>query len=94
MLKDFQVACDLIATPPIVTCKVFEDNQSTIVVVEPKKPPARTKHFAIKYHHFRNLVNDNILKINYIDTKKHLADILTTPIETGQFFKLMFMLMG
>ena len=94
LLKDLQVACDVITTLPIVTWKVFEDNQSTIAVAESKKPPTRTKHIAIKYHHFQNLVNDTIVKIKYIDTKKQLADILTNPIETGQFFKLRSMLMG
>ena len=94
LLKDLHVACDVITTPPIVTCKVFEENQSTIVVAGSEKPLARTKHIAIKNHHFQNLVNDTIVKIKYIDTKKQLADILTNPIETGQFFKLRSMLMG
>ena len=94
LLKDLKVACDVITTPPIITCKVFEDNQSCIAVAESKKPPARTKHIAIKYHHFRNLVDNKVIKISYIDTKKQLADILTKPIETNQFFKLRFMLLG
>ena len=94
LLKDLKVACDVITTPPIIICKVFEDNQSCIAVAESKKPPARTKHIAIKYHHFRNLVDNKVIKISYIDTKKQLADILTKPIETNQFFKLRFMLLG
>ena len=94
LLKDLEVACNVITTPPTVTCKVFEDNQSCIAVAESKKPPTRTKHIAIKYHHFRNLVDNGAIKINYIDTKKQLADTLTKPIESNQFFKLRFMLMG
>ena len=92
--EDLKVACDLITTPPIVTCKVFEDNKSCIAVVESKKSPTRTKHIAIKYHHLRGLVNNNIIKINYIDTKKQLVNILKNPVERSQFFKLRFMLMG
>ena len=84
----------MLTTLPTVTCKVFEDNQSCIAVAESKKLSARTKHVAIKYHHFENLVNDKVIKISYIDTKKKLADILTKPIDANQFFKLRFMLMG
>lgn len=94
LLKDLSVMCDVITTLPNVTCKVFEDNQSCIAVAESRKPPARTKHIAIKYHHFRGLVDNGVIKINYIDTKKQIADILTKPVESNQFFKLRYMLMG
>ena len=94
LLKDLKVNCGVIDTPPQVYCEVFEDNQSCIAVAELKKPPARTKHIAIKHHHFRNLVDNKTIRISYIDTKKQLADLLTKPIEDNQFFKLRFMLMG
>ena len=41
LLKDLQVACEIITTQPVVTCKVFQDNQSCISVTESRKPPAR-----------------------------------------------------
>ena len=75
-------------TSPEVTCRVFEDDQSCIAVAESKKPPARTKHVAIKHHHFCNLVDDGVININCVYTKKQLADVLTKPIDEGQFFKL------
>ena len=49
---------------------MFEDNQSFIAVEEPGKPPAGKKHISIKCHHFRNLLDKGIIKINYIETKK------------------------
>ena len=64
LLKDLQVACEVITIQPVVTCKAFKDNQSCIAMAESRKPPARTKHISIKYHHFRNLVNKNVIKIN------------------------------
>ena len=94
LLEDLKVTCEVISTPPEVNCHVFEDNQSYIAVAESKKPPACTKHIAIKYHHFCSLVDKGIIKIQYINTKKQLADILTKPIDEGQFFKLRYMLMG
>ena len=68
LLEDLKVACNVINTPPKVYYNVFEDNQSCIAVAESKKPPARTKHIAIKYHHFRSLVNKKVIRIKYIDT--------------------------
>ena len=78
----------------MVACKVFKDNQSFIVVAESKKPPARTKHIEIKHHHFRSLFYKKIININYVDTKKQLAEMLTKPIEANQFFKSRHVLMG
>ena len=70
LLKDLKVACDVINTPTIVACKVFEDNQSCIAVAESKKPTARVNHIAIKCHHFRGLANNSLININYIGIKK------------------------
>ena len=41
---------------PIVKCKVFEDNQSTIAVAKAPSMLPRTKHIGLKYHHFRQFV--------------------------------------
>ena len=70
LLEDLKVSWDVITTLPTVTYKVFEDNQSCIAVAESKKLQARTKYAVIKYHHFKNLVDDKVIKISYIDTKK------------------------
>ena len=34
------------------------------------------------------MVDKDIIKIKYIDTKNQIADIFTKPIENNQFFKL------
>ena len=94
LLKDLLVVCNIISTLPLIPCKVFENNQSYIAVVGLKKLLVRTKYIAIKYYYFRSLVNKGTIKINYIDTKKQLVDILTNPIEANQFFNLTYILMG
>ena len=38
---------------------------------------AKTKHIAIKYHYLRELVQDKEVKIEYANTKEHIADIST-----------------
>ena len=84
----------MIDTPLNIFCKVFKDKKSCIIVAESKKPPIRTKHIVITYHHFRSLVDEKVIRINYIDTKDQIADILTKLIKNNQFFKLRYILMG
>jgi len=69
---------------PKMHCTVYEDNESCISMATKRKFSPRTKHIAIKYHHFRKHVNKTIL-VNSIDTKEQTADILTKPVETGSF---------
>ncbi len=73
---------------------VFEDNNGALeLAIEPKYRP-RTKHIAIKYHHFREHVKNKSIKVKKIDTKEQLADIFTKPIEKHQFEYLRNKLMG
>ena len=94
LLKDLKVAYNVITKPPTVTFKFFKENQRCITVAESKKLLTRTKQIAIKYRHFLNLVDDGVIKIDNIDSKKQLSDILTKPIKINTFVKLRFMLMG
>ena len=70
LLEDLKVACDAITTPPKVSCKVFEDNQSCITIAESKMPFTHTKYIMIKCHHFYGLVNNSTINIKYVDIKK------------------------
>ena len=70
---------------PKFHCKVFEDNISCIKVAESPKFTPRTKHIAIKYHHFRKHVSDGTVTIHHIDTKEQIADIFTKPLEESLF---------
>jgi hypothetical protein len=40
----------------------------------------RTKHIAVKYHHFREAVSQGYLNITRVATDRQLADILTKPV--------------
>ena len=70
---------------PHVRCKLFEDNRSCIVVAESARLTPRTKHIAIKYHHFREFVKSGQVKICPISTKEQQADIFTKPLDESQF---------
>ena len=59
---------------PEFHCKVFEDNNIYIRVAESSNFTPRTKHIAIKYHHFQKHVADKTISVFPIDTKYQLAD--------------------
>ena len=80
---------------PIFKCTVYEDNESCIKVAKSPKFTPRTKHIAIKYHHFRSRVwDDGTIDLQSIDTKEQIADILTKPLPKRPFVYLRKLLMG
>ena len=79
---------------PNFYCTVWEDNRSCIKVAESPKFTPRTKHIALKYHHFRRYVSDGTLIINPIDTLEQTADILTKPLDGTKFKYLRMKLCG
>ena len=52
MLIEINCIFDIPMPKPQVHCKVFEDNRSAITIAEANKFTPRTKHIALKYHHF------------------------------------------
>ncbi len=84
----------LLMKMPKFYCKVWEDNQSCIAMATSQKFTPRTKHIALKYHHFKGYVKSGQIQINYIHTERQQADILTKPVRTDLFQKLRYMLMG
>ena len=49
----------------------------------------KTKHVAIKYHYLRELVQDKEVRINYVNTKEHIADIFTKalPMDAHEYLR-------
>ena len=70
---------------PNFFCTVWEDNRCTIQVAEIPKFTPRTKHIALKYHHFKQFFSNGTLKINPIDTLEQTADIFTKPLDQTTF---------
>ena len=71
-----------------VFCIVFEENLNCISVAESNKFSPRTKHIAIKYHHFRSFVQNKIIQICCIDTREQTVDIFTKPLDGALFIYL------
>ena len=84
---------------PEVRCTVFEDNAGAIELANAPKIRPRTKHIAIKYHHFRSHVKtpsnpNGTVTIKYINTRDQQADILTKDLPQAAFEHLRLKIMG
>ena len=55
-------------------CTVFEDNNGAVEIAKTPKMRPRTKHIAIKYHHFRTYFYKGDIQIVKIDTSEQEAD--------------------
>eukprot|EP00957_Ditylum_brightwellii_P054588 4136168-Ditylum_brightwellii.AAC.1 len=79
---------------PDIKCTVFEDNKGAEELTKVHKGRPKTKHIAVKYHHFRQAVKDKILHITRIDKKKQRADIFTKALFCQSFEALRQTIMG
>jgi len=73
---------------------IFEDNKGCVELANTPKMRPRTKHIALKYHHFRSHVASGDIKVRWIDTKHQLADIFTKPLPEPLFTSLRLLLLG
>ncbi|OWZ15188.1 hypothetical protein PHMEG_00011211 [Phytophthora megakarya] len=62
--------------------QIWEDNQGTIALAKNAGFNSRTKHVDIKHHFTRENVERGTIKVDYIDTKRQLADFLTKALGT------------
>lgn len=69
--------------------EVVGDNQSALTLSAHNTQHKKTKHIDLKYHHIRNLVENKSIRLNYINTKLNIADILTKFTDTTTFKELM-----
>ena len=80
------------------TC--FEDNAGCLELAKAPKLRPRTKHIAVKYHHFRSHVFNKDsnphgkLHLRYVNTKDQLADIFTKGLNESSFEKLRGIICG
>jgi hypothetical protein len=79
---------------PKVHCKVFEDNSGALEMAKSPKLRPQTKHINLKYHHFREAVEQGDISIHKIDTLDQIADIFTKALPLTLFRKFRFLMMG
>ena len=61
------------------------DNQRNIKIFEDCVFHARMKHINNKYHYIRSLVQDGVMKLQYISTDEQVAHGLTKSLSNKKF---------
>jgi len=77
--------------------RAFEDNEGAFKLANrklPAKTTPHTKHFAVKYHWFREKLEDYNIKIVPVRTDLEEADIFTKVLDKSKFRKKRPLLMG
>lgn len=85
---------DVLDHRPRVHCRVFEDNSGALEIATTHKWRPRTKHLAVKLHHFRDYVVRKEISIHKINTESQPADILTKPLRAELLKKHRKAIMG
>jgi hypothetical protein len=85
---------DMGTKTPKVHCKAFEDNSGALKMARTPKMRPRTKHLNIKYHHFREAVEQGLVTIHAVRTMDQLADIFTKPLPLEMLKGLRKKIMG
>lgn len=66
---------------------IYEDNQSTIKLLQHNRISQRSKHIDIRYHYIRDAMQNEQLEVQYCPTETMMADILTKPLSPKIFMK-------
>ena len=61
------------------TC-IYCNNQSCVKLSENPGFHDKSKHIEIKYHYIRDMVQRGAVKLQYVVTEEHIADVLTKPL--------------
>jgi hypothetical protein len=64
---------------------IHYDDQSCIKLSENPVFHDRSKHIEMRYHYARDMMQKNILSIQYVPTTKQTTDILTKPLSLTNF---------
>lgn len=88
-IKNILDALNLNYSLPIV---LYEDNQSTIRLLQNFENNKRCKHVEVKFHFVVDLILKNIIRVVYVNTNEQLADILTKGLSHEKFSHFVKML--
>ena len=67
-----------------MTC-IFCDNHIWVKLSENPVFHEKSKHIEIKYHYIRDMVQRGVVKLLYVATEEHIADVLTKPLARLKF---------
>ena len=79
----------------LVRSTVFEDNQSTLSLVNVPKMSPRNKYLALKHHFFRSHIGeDKGIVAKWVPTTAQRGDLMTKPLPPSTFEAIRKLLMG
>jgi hypothetical protein len=73
---------------------VYEDNLSTIHLVEHGNDKGKTKHMDVRFHFIKELVDNGAIKLQHRSTLLMIADMLTKALASTSFLRLRPYLLG
>ena len=96
LLSEASEGLDLTVRPTAkLYSTVFEDNNGALAIALSPRMSPRTKHIALKYHHFRNSIGEEKgIVLEKIDTTKQKADILTKGLSSDTHVSIRKLMMG
>ena len=94
LLAELSTLLKLPSSNMVIKCTLFEDNKGAEELAKVPKNRPRTKHIAVKYHHFRQAVREGIIKVKRVSTTEQKADIMTKPLPLGTLEYLRKYIMG
>lgn len=67
---------------------LYEDNQSTILIVRNSELHGRSKHIDVRYHFIQQLVQDHTFVVHHVESSDQVADIFTKHLSYATFVDL------
>ena len=67
---------------------ILYDNSSTIKLAKNHVLHGRSKHIHVRYHFIRELVNEEVISLEYCTTQEQVSDIMTKPVKLDVFERL------
>ena len=62
-----------------------KNNLGANELIKNPKHHVRTKHIDVQYHYIREVVELEIMNVNYVPSSQNAADILTKPLDKTKF---------
>jgi hypothetical protein len=80
--------------PQLDPTVVYEDNTACIALANGHGNQKRTKHFDVRLHYVRELVDEKIITVEHITSEEMIADLLTKSMPKLRFKSLAHKLLG
>ena len=73
---------------------LFGDNKGSLCLAKNPQDHQKSKHIEVRYFFIRQKVEENRVKVQYVNTTDQLADLLTKALAAPQHQKLTLAVMG